>query len=342
MQDNRIFKAKIYTTASWEWYEKDFTKIKETLCKARGVEDVWFSVQKISIDDFGTYVPNFIHPTRVNWAWLKAHIFENTHDMEILHLNYAERDKLGMVHPDLHSGLGGEYDVDKDDIIDTLVIAEMGQMAYGYTNLSEFARVFIHEACHGFAHWTQNNAMGMVHYYDDPNAGRYDLLSLPATFDFRPHTWLTQIVGLLKEMVSLKNKRMTLIEAAEKFLHKDASPQDIANDEVGCAESMTEILKTIFPTFKGSLSTLALKNILDKDSRFIKVLSPSENTIILCATTESHSKTVRNGHVGVIGKDGNIISNSSATGTMEYNYTLQSWKERFENNGYPIHYYKVL
>ena len=157
---------------------------------------------------------------------------------------------------------------------------------------------------------------------------------------------LAKIKDLFAQMIALMAKT-TLIEAGEMMLGKDASPSDEAPDEYGCADSVSGVIRLIFPYFKGSVSTMVLKNILDADKRFIKVSTPQPNCIILCATGEGNDPLVKNGHVGIIGKDNKIMSNSSydnpKTGTLAgsfiYNYTLETWQKRYHS--YPMHYYTV-
>jgi hypothetical protein len=139
--------------------------------------------------------------------------------------------------------------------------------------------------------------------------------------------------------------RIKLYLESLKFLGQDASPFDEAPDEYGCADSLSKVINTAFPKcLSGSVSTAILYKQLLESSSFIRVKTMYPGDIIICPTgfAKKPSK-ITNGHCGIIGEDEQIMSNSSATGTWEQNYTIESWVKRYRNEGnYPIYIFRKV
>lgn len=154
---------------------------------------------------------------------------------------------------------------------------------------------------------------------------------------------LAQIAILQALLDSIKVNRVKLYDAAVASIGIDASPNDIAPDEVGCAETVNAIFKSVFGAEAGgSLSTHNMYLSLLKDKRFIKVDQPLPGDIIISPTGYG-SGGLSNGHVGIIGQKDTIMSNSSATGTFESNYTLKAWRDRYAGKGgYPVVFFRVI
>jgi len=168
---------------------------------------------------------------------------------------------------------------------------------------------------------------------------------------------LKQIVAFLVEVTKELKKQTKLIEEihatvvgssdtksladhAEDFLGTDASPADIAPDELGCAESVSMVIRKILPDFKIETATWLMKDQLDADSRFKRVTEAERDVIILSPTYSGNGTVV--GHVGIFGGSERIMSNSSTSGTWEYNYTLQKWVDYYRGKGgLKIYYYKL-
>ncbi|MDQ0316393.1 hypothetical protein [Amorphus orientalis] len=132
-----------------------------------------------------------------------------------------------------------------------------------------------------------------------------------------------------------------LYRAAMAALGTDASPNDAAPDELGCAETVSSIIRQVLPEFPVITGTWTLWERLRKGSEFTAVAEPRPGDIVIAPTG-----TVRNapfpGHVGIVGKDGIVMSNDSGTGTFNQNYTIESWHRRYaEEGGYPIYYYRL-
>lgn len=156
---------------------------------------------------------------------------------------------------------------------------------------------------------------------------------------------LRQLIALFKSPVSpvtQGNSRLILFATAVKALGTDASPHDVAPDEYGCAETVWDVLdSTGLPNdIPFTVSTNQLYKGLLASKYFIKVDQPLEGDILISPTGYGNGN-LSNGHVGIIGQLPAIMSNSSATGKFEENYTLDTWKARYVDiGGYPMAYFR--
>ena len=79
---------------------------------------------------------------------------------------------------------------------------------------------------------------------------------------------------------------------------------------------------------------------LNASSLFIKIDRPEEGDIIISPTGFGNGN-LPNGHVGIVSKDGMVMSNDSATGVFTENYTMDTWKARYRDiGGYPVYYFR--
>lgn len=142
--------------------------------------------------------------------------------------------------------------------------------------------------------------------------------------------------------------RAKLYSVALTYLGIDASPKDAASDEYGCADSVTQVLLAAFPgCIKGSVSTAELYNQLNNSKEFTKVKAFKFGDIIISPTGMGAigkiPNKITNGHVGIVGEDEEIMSNSSATGFWTQNYNLTSWVARYRTlGGYPIYFFRKV
>lgn len=142
----------------------------------------------------------------------------------------------------------------------------------------------------------------------------------------------------------MTENRIKLYLAAIQYLGKDASPADEAPDELGCADSVSKILKNAFKgIIKGSVSTAELFNQLNTSPYFQRVIAYKTGDIIISPTGKGKTGKIPNGHVGIVSENDKVMSNSSATGTWEENYTVTSWVKKYrEKGGYPIYFFRVI
>lgn len=163
-------------------------------------------------------------------------------------------------------------------------------------------------------------------------------------------TLLQQIITLQRKLLELlalrktqqgKTSREKLYYTALSCLGTDASPNDVAPDEYGCAETVNEIHKKCFGfPIGGELSTYKMYAVLKSSPLFIKVDSPLEGDIIISPTGYGNGD-LSNGHVGIMSIKGDIMSNSSKTGRFEQNYNLLTWNDRYKKiGGYPVEFFR--
>lgn len=136
--------------------------------------------------------------------------------------------------------------------------------------------------------------------------------------------------------------RITLYLEALKYLGSDASPMDEAIDDLGCADSVSKIIINTFGNIiPGSVSTRILNEQLNKSKHFTRVKDFRPGDIIMSPTGSSKGGKISNGHVGIVGENEQIMSNSSSTGLWTQNFTIASWVERYRMaGGYPIICYR--
>lgn len=160
-------------------------------------------------------------------------------------------------------------------------------------------------------------------------------------------TLLQKVVSLWQEIINKKAMptNQKLYEAAVALLGTDASPADEAPDELGCAETVSTILRKVLPDFPVTVSTYTLNEILKHHSLFKEVhyaqgeLIPA-GTIIICATVPNKPFP---GHTGIFSTNSDIMSNDSRTGQFRLNYTLATWVARwFTKGGYVIRFYQLI
>jgi len=136
--------------------------------------------------------------------------------------------------------------------------------------------------------------------------------------------------------------REKLHTEARGRLGTDVSPRDLVVDNLGCAESVSNLIKTQLPNFPLITGTWTLWDYFNKDRRFAKTLDPKPGTIIISPTATGNGM-IRNGHVGIFTEGGVIMSSDSTSGYWMENYTIQKWVDRFRmQGGFPIYYYDLV
>lgn len=193
---------------------------------------------------------------------------------------------------------------------------------------SELIVRFLHEFSHGmFDHKIQKEDLTHEYHYN-----RKDLL---AAF---------QLWGFFTADLSARER---LHNRAVGCLGTDASPNDVAPDELGCAETVNAIHKREFGfEIGGGLSTALMYKALEVSPYFQRVDQPDKGDIALSPTGMGNGN-LPNGHVGIVGDgvgEGRVImSNDSFKGTFEANYTIKKWKDRYMvKGGYPLLFYRRL
>jgi len=145
--------------------------------------------------------------------------------------------------------------------------------------------------------------------------------------------------GIIKE-ITMQEK---IYNTASSLLGVSLVP--VGDDpDVGCAISVSVLLKEKCGIdIAETQSTYALLEELEKSSSFKEVTDPEPGDVIISATgTQVKNSPIVHGHTGIVAKYG-ILSNSSLTGLWSENYTLDSWKERYEvQGGFPTRFFRAL
>lgn len=135
--------------------------------------------------------------------------------------------------------------------------------------------------------------------------------------------------------------RKTLLEHCEEALGKDITPDDLVPDAVACAITVSTLINSVDATFPKVAGTWTLYDILEHRRDYTRVTEPMPGDIVISPTGFSKSKTVPNGHTGIIMNSKKIASNDSATGKFMENYTIKSWTDRYvTTGGYPLFLYR--
>lgn len=134
-----------------------------------------------------------------------------------------------------------------------------------------------------------------------------------------------------------------ILDSAKTQVGTDASPNDVAPDEYGCAETVTEVLRKAGCNIPVQVSTARLYEWLVSSPDWLEVPSSLPGDIIIAPTGQGGKNGVANGHVGIVAENGNIMSNNSWTGRFEQNYTLASWRDRYIiKGGYKNYFFRKV
>jgi Bacteriophage peptidoglycan hydrolase len=134
-----------------------------------------------------------------------------------------------------------------------------------------------------------------------------------------------------------------LYQTAMSFLGKDASPKNLAPNEVACAESVNDVVFAAFlENVGGGLSTASMYQALQSNTKFAEVSSPLKGDIVISPTGTGNGQ-LSNGHVGIVGDNNQIMSNNSENGIWDIHYTVASWRARYVSFGaMPMKYYRRM
>lgn len=150
---------------------------------------------------------------------------------------------------------------------------------------------------------------------------------------------LAKLNVVVKNLPTLEGIR--LHESAKSLLGVDASPSDLAPDELGCAETVSNVINKAGFKMPIILSTRELFNYFSREDSWAEVINPLAGDVILSPTGFGGKNGITNGHTGIVGLNGVVMSNDSPTGKFLENYTLKSWEARYKiKGGYPIYFFR--
>lgn len=156
--------------------------------------------------------------------------------------------------------------------------------------------------------------------------------------------WLLQIADQVEEITESEREkdslRITLHQKALASIGIDVSPSDLAPDELGCAESVTQVIRKVIPSFPVITGTWTLWDYLRKHSAFVVTSRPKPGDVIISPTGTGNGRFP--GHVGIMSNDRIILSNDSRDGKFKKSYTLDEWYDRYQKaGGYPVHFFRI-
>lgn len=158
---------------------------------------------------------------------------------------------------------------------------------------------------------------------------------------------LIELNNLYRKVLSLGVNFPTIagqkiLNRAQAVLNTDASPLDLVKDDLGCAETVTNILRAVHPDVKIITGTWTLYSYLKTNSRYVPVLRPIGGDIIISPTGLGNGK-LSNGHTGIMLDSIKVASSDSATGFFKQNYTVDTWKKRYATlGGFPVLFYRRI
>lgn len=156
----------------------------------------------------------------------------------------------------------------------------------------------------------------------------------------KTHASMHRHVSLLQTILKRLTMKKTLLDHCMESLGTDVTPDDLIDDRVACAITVSTLINKVDATFPKVAGTYTLYDILEHRRDYKRVTDLLPETIIISPTGLGNPGT--NGHVGIALDHGLIASNDSATGKFSANYTLDSWKARYEAMGYPTLMYRKL
>lgn len=167
--------------------------------------------------------------------------------------------------------------------------------------------------------------------------------------------WLSRILGweekiAVEELVEPPapivepNSSEILYEVSVKSIGKEMSPQDLADDEVACVESLEGVIHKAFGFYVGGktpiLGTWSFLDALKKDERFEQVDKGQRGDIILSPTGSGNGRI--RGHCGILGNY-QIMSNNSFTSLWDTHFTHDTWYERYEVRGdLDVYFFRIV
>lgn len=152
------------------------------------------------------------------------------------------------------------------------------------------------------------------------------------------------LIKLLEITYLMETPSEKLYRLAKESLEKDISP---TQDELGCAESVSTLIRRVDDTFPVSIGTGDLLDDLIKYCDEINYEVP-ECIIISATGTQQQGSQLKHGHVGIVGKklspDGSlwIMSNDSRSGLWLVNFSVKRWYNYYKTYGkFPVRFFKL-
>lgn len=148
---------------------------------------------------------------------------------------------------------------------------------------------------------------------------------------------LSEILAWVKTQ-EVPPAREKILQAARDALGTDASPMNLAPQELSCAEAVSNIVKRVYPSFMMTVSTIELDRFLTNSPYFKSTKIPKPGSIINSPRIGGNP-----GHCGIFLTTNRIASNDSKTGKFKDNYSFDSWaREMRDRRGLKIFIYEPI
>lgn len=154
-------------------------------------------------------------------------------------------------------------------------------------------------------------------------------------------TSLTKHKSILQVILERLMNKKNLVQVCEEHIGIDASPSDLAPDELGCAETTTTLLKKVYPETPIITGTWTLYDYLKNPKNGWELTTVPQPGCVVISPTGMSPKKGAIGHAGIVLNDGVIASNDSKTGKFLKNFTTLTWIAYFQRKLlFPIYYFK--
>lgn len=184
----------------------------------------------------------------------------------------------------------------------------------------------------------------------------YNMLKLPVDnthkyfYSSNPKGVIAELSAALNTMQNEQTpSSIAIYNAAKGDLGKSLVAANV-DPEVGCMSSVSTLYSSVFPNHADILNTASTSLGLEAFSAHPALFKEVQATdalpgdFMICATGSSTiaDTPIKNGHTGILGNEG-VMSNNSDTGLWSENYTLVTWKQRYETEGgYVTRYFRAI
>lgn len=307
-----------------EWVSSKIPDIHDLLALCPDLKDLHIAIQ------FRSLVPE-VKDGRIVESWFQENITKNaTGYLGVVFIASEKQAKRW----GLKDGLRGSHFRNGDAFIECWATSdERSKIRFkDRSRRDRLPKVVAHELAHGFEELGYTDLD--IHKYDYESSinnieGFYKKLRL-----VKP-TFLEALVAPLT--APKESNREILYRVGYDCLGLDMAP---TQNELGCAEAVSFVMKKAgvkgLPA-SGITGTWTLNEWFKKN--FKTVTEPLPGDIIMSATGTGNG-TIKNGHVGIVGKY-SIMSNNSKTFKWDWHLTLDWWKGYYgKKGGFPILYYR--
>lgn len=110
---------------------------------------------------------------------------------------------------------------------------------------------------------------------------------------------------------------------------------------LACAWAVNRVVaSTLGRPIGGGLSTANMVQVLKARHAKVSEQSAPPGAVIISPTEQTGGRA-NIGHVGLLGTNGNIFSNSSSQGRWEQNFSISSWKSYYGGKGLTVQFYRL-